>query len=138
MKFIRIVVTALLSALAADAFQQTSEQTIEEATRLAGSKVRLLLTTGEVLTGRLAQVGSDQVVLHPLNKGQAADRTLAITDIRTIRSLGFGDSLTGKILRTSGHVVVAAPFVALASPFIVFELGLYGGIRVVTGKWPSL
>lgn len=136
MRFIRFVTILLGGVLAAEGFQHTREQTIERAAKLAGSTVQLRRTDGEVLTGRLTEVDGDHLVIEPRNPGQGASRTLAMTDIRTIRSLGFRASQTAKVLRISGRVVAGVPYAVVAAPFFALILCGQSIEWLKTGKWP--
>ena len=132
MKFIPVVAILLGSVLAAQAPPGT-----EHIETLAGSKVSIHLADGSEVKGRISHVLEGSVLLEPLHTGHGSGTTLSITDIRTIRRLRFHDSLTGKILRTSGIVAVGVPGMAIESPFIVLEFALIGGYWLVTGRWPN-
>lgn len=46
----------------------------------AGLNIRLSLTTGEVMTGRLEELDGDEVVLEPITDGVAGPITIVMLD----------------------------------------------------------
>jgi hypothetical protein len=101
-----------------------------------GSEVFVRLP-GQDLRGRVRDITHTHFVLEPLRRRQQMNATIAYKDVHLIRPLGFGDSLTGRILKTSARVTATVPVVAIAVPFIVLEFGWIGGVRLVTGEWPT-
>jgi hypothetical protein len=104
----RLILTALiLGAIPTPAADLTVPQQV--AHLKPGRKIKVELTTGETMKGRMGSVTEAQFILEPRNKATGTARTIPFAEARSVKTDGL---TTGQKWAVAGAVWIAVAIVA--------------------------